>query len=589
MGDTESCSSRAVDLSSLSAENRKHKQKVNIYIEVLRRLMALNVADSRIPGFEDDLWAHFHRLPTRYALDVNVERAQDVLMHKRLLQMARDPATRPAVEVRPVQVQTHREEWKRGPLMLANKGMANEKGNIHPPPAFDLTPDLKLALEANQLCLHNWDRTMNSSHLHSRPMHEITISTNDKPKLFSQLTSLLSEIGLNIQEAHAFSTIDGYSLDVFLVDGWTLEETEQLKVALAKEILRIKNHPRSNYLISPMGEQEVGVESIPNHVYIHNDVFDTRAIDFHLLNFETKITSGSIGDLYKGTFYNQDVAIKVLRIDHLNEATLREFAQEVDIMSKLQHKNVLQFIGASTRPPTLCIVTEFMFGGSVYDFLKQNGVLPLQSLLGVAIDVSKGMNYLHRNNIVHRDLKAANLLMDENGDAYAGLCICVLVLKCSLLIGANQVVKVSDFGVARVQTESGVMTAETGTYRWMAPEVIAHKPYDHKADVFSFGIVLWELVTGKLPYEDLTPLQAAVGVVHKGLRPTIPAHTDPMLAELMERCWQQEPSLRPQFSEILEILQLMSKRVTDKRIGKQKEKASRVASAFMRSRSPGVL
>lgn len=66
MGDTESCSSRAVDLSSLSAENRKHKQKVNIYNEVLRRLMALNVADSRIPGFEDDLWAHFHRLPTRY-------------------------------------------------------------------------------------------------------------------------------------------------------------------------------------------------------------------------------------------------------------------------------------------------------------------------------------------------------------------------------------------------------------------------------------------------------------------------------------------------------------------------------------------
>ncbi|XP_024024562.1 serine/threonine-protein kinase STY46 isoform X1 [Morus notabilis] len=543
MGDTESCSSRAVDMSS-STQNRKHKQKVHIYNVVLRRLMALNVADSRIPGFEDDLWAHFYRLPTRYALDVNVERAQDVLMHKRLLQMAHDPATRPAVEVRPVQV-----HLTSGPDSQRKVGVWSpyaSKQSVHPPPAFDLSPDLKLALEANQLCLHNWDHTVNSSHLHSRPMHEITISTNDKPKLFSQLTSLLSEIGLNIQEAHAFSTIDGYSLDVFLVDGWTLEETEQLKVALAKAISRIEKHPGSKYLISPAGEQEVEVKSILNHVHIPNDVFDSRDIDLRLLKFEKKIASGSIGDLYKGTLYNQDVAIKILRAEHLNETILREFAQEVDIMRKLQHKNVLQFIGACTRPPNPCIVTEFMFGGSVYDFLKQNGV-PLQYLLRVAIDVSKGMNYLHRNNIIHRDLKAANLLMDENG-----------------------VVKVSDFGVARVQAESGVMTAETGTYRWMAPEVIEHKPYDHKADVFSFGIVLWELVTGKLPYEDLTPMQAAVGVVHKGLRPTIPAHTDPMLAELIEKCWQQEPSLRPQFSEILETLQLMSKRVTDKRMGKQR-------------------
>jgi serine/threonine protein kinase len=102
------------------------------------------------------------------------------------------------------------------------------------------------------------------------------------------------------------------------------------------------------------------------------------------------------------------------------------------------------------------------------------------------------MSYLHQNNIIHRDLKAANLLMDE-----------------------NEVVKVADFGVARVKAQTGVMTAETGTYRWMAPEVIEHKPYDHKADVFSYGIVLWELLTGKLPYEYMTPLQAAVGVVQK--------------------------------------------------------------------------
>jgi serine/threonine protein kinase len=210
---------------------------------------------------------------------------------------------------------------------------------------------------------------------------------------------------------------------------------------------------------------------------------------------------------------------------HDDSAQFHEFLQEVAIMRKVRHRNVVQFIGACTVRPNLCIVFEFMRGGSVYDYVRKHGLLRISAVMRIAMEVCRGMDYLHRRKIVHRDLKAANLLLDEHGT-----------------------VKIADFGVARVMDHAGgVMTAETGTYRWMAPEVIEHKPYREKADVFSFGVVLWELLTGQVPYSDMTPLQAAVGVVQKGLRPPIPPNCPPPLADVMRLCWQRDPGVRPSF------------------------------------------
>ncbi|GLT86041.1 hypothetical protein SLE2022_042040 [Rubroshorea leprosula] len=570
MEDNESCGSRAQEPAS-PLQSRQHRQKLEVYNEVLSRLKKSNNEEANCSGFDDELWNHFNRLPARYALDVNVERAEDVLMHKRLLHLAHDPANRPAIEVRLVQVQSISdgnlavsnlsdsvsEEVAQSPLKRSNRQ------GIHPPPAFGSSPNLEaLALEANKSDDKDGDCSVHANTMFSRPMHEITVSTDDKPKLLSQLTALLADIGLNIQEAHAFSTFDGYSLDVFVVDGWPYEVTEQLRIALEKEVLKIEKQswPKPCSLSPNSDHEDIGVQFDPNHVAIPNDGTDVWEIDMKHLKFEKKVASGSYGDLYKGVYCSQDVAIKVLKPERINSEMEKEFAQEVFIMRKVRHKNVVQFIGACTKPPTLCIVTEYMYGGSVYDYLhKQRGVFKLPTLLKVAIDISKGMNYLHQSNIIHRDLKAANLLMDE-----------------------NEIVKVADFGVARVKAQSGVMTAETGTYRWMAPEVIEHKPYDHKADVFSFGIVLWELLTGKLPYEYLTPLQAAVGVVQKGLRPTIPKNINPKLAELLERCWQQDPTPRPDFSEIIEILQQIAKEVGDEGEDRRKEKTSGFFSVLRR-------
>lgn len=553
--DNESCGSRAVEPSP--SHSRQQRQKLDVYNEILRRLKDLNNTETNQSDFDDELWAHFNRLPTRYALDVNVERAEEVLTHKRLLHLAHDPANRPVIEVRLVQVH---------PISDGNSGdsvhsdfpkteaaQVSSRQSIHPPPAFGSSPNLEVLSLENKLDGQDDDSSVHANTQISRPMHEITFSTDDKPKLLSQLTSLLSEIGLNIQEAHVFSTTDGYSLDVFVVDGWPYEETERLRIALEKEILKLEKQSWPNHhSLSPVREHEQpGMNCKLDHVAIPNDGTDVWEIDDKHLKFDHRIASGSYGDLYKGSYCSQEVAIKVLKSERVDTDMQREFAQEVFIMRKVRHKNVVQFIGACTKPPKLCIVTEYMSGGSVYDYLhKHKGAFKLPSLLKVAIDVSKGMNYLHQNNIIHRDLKAANLLMDE-----------------------NEVVKVADFGVARVKSQSGVMTAETGTYRWMAPEVIEHNPYDHKADVFSFGILLWELLTGKLPYEYLTPLQAAVGVVQKGLRPTIPKNTHPKLAELLERCWQQDSTLRPDFSEIILILQQIADLVSAEGEEKRKDKS----------------
>ncbi|XP_061346017.1 serine/threonine-protein kinase STY17-like isoform X1 [Gastrolobium bilobum] len=558
--DIESCGSRAMQ--SSHAHPRHHRQKLEVYNEVLRRIQETDCEEAHVPGFDDELWLHFNRLPARYALDVNVERAEDVLAHKRLLKLAEDPANRPAFQVRLVQVYpfgsaNYVDSMHSDPSEKEDAQSSlnySFKQGIHPPPTFGSSSNLEaLALQTTKNSIEDGGSAMGVPPYFHGPMHEITFSTVDKPKLLSQLTSVLGEIGLNIQEAHAFSTTDGFSLDVFVVVGWPNEETEELKSVLEREILKVEEQYLSNQgiLYATNEQYQARMEPSPHCIQIPSDGADVWEIDTDQLKYEHKVGSGSFGDLYRGTYCSQDVAIKVLKPERISTDMLKEFAQEVYIMRKIRHKNVVQFIGACTRPPNLCIVTEFMSRGSVYDFLhKQKGVFKLPSLLKVAIDVSKGMNYLHQNNIIHRDLKTANLLMDE-----------------------NELVKVADFGVARVQTQSGVMTAETGTYRWMAPEVIEHKPYDQKADVFSFGIALWELLTGELPYSYLTPLQAAVGVVQKGLRPTIPKNTHPRLSELLQRCWQQDPVERPDFSEIIEILQQIAKEVDDEKTDRHKDKS----------------
>ncbi|XP_059461463.1 serine/threonine-protein kinase STY13-like [Corylus avellana] len=266
--------------------------------------------------------------------------------------------------------------------------------------------------------------------------------------------------------------------------------------------------------------------------------FDEWTIDLRKLNMGEAFAQGAFGKLYRGTYNGEDVAIKILERpeNDLGRAQLMEqqFQQEVMMLATLKHPNIVRFIGACRKPMLWCIVTEYAKGGSVRQFLtkRQNRSVPLKLAVKQALDVARGMAYVHGLGLIHRDLKSDNLL-----------------------IFTDRSIKIADFGVARIEVQTEGMTPETGTYRWMAPEMIQHRPYTQKVDVYSFGIVLWELITGHLPFQNMTAVQAAFAVVNKGVRPNIPGNCLPVLSEIMTRCWDANPDVRPPFAEVVRMLE----------------------------------
>ncbi|KAG2286335.1 hypothetical protein Bca52824_045939 [Brassica carinata] len=266
--------------------------------------------------------------------------------------------------------------------------------------------------------------------------------------------------------------------------------------------------------------------------------YEEWTINLRNLRMGPPFAQGAFGKLYKGSYNGVDVAIKILERpeNSLEKAQFMEqqFQQEVTMLANLKHPNIVRFIGACRKPTVWCIVTEYAKGGSVRQFLtkRQNRAVPLKTAVKQALDVARGMAYVHAHNFIHRDLKSDNLL-----------------------ISADKSIKIADFGVARIEVHTEGMTPETGTYRWMAPEMIQHRTYNQKVDVYSFGIVLWELITGQLPFQNMTAVQAAFAVVNRGVRPTIPNDCLPALTEIMTRCWDGNAQVRPSFIEVVNMLE----------------------------------
>ena len=219
-------------------------------------------------------------------------------------------------------------------------------------------------------------------------------------------------------------------------------------------------------------------------------------------------------------------------VGHLPGEEAQLMRREIELVRGLgEHPNVCKVIGACTHPSNMFVCYEYLSGGTLTALLRDES--RRIDAGRIVLDIAEGMQFLHRCNILHRDLKSSNVLLDGLG-------------RC----------KIADFGLScSISSALTVdLTAETGTYRWMAPEIIRHEKYSWPADVYSFGIVLWEVIARKQPYADMTPIQAAFGVAKDHLRPTIPESCPMRAAGLMRSCWHPNKNARPPFSEIVPIV-----------------------------------
>ncbi|EFA85214.1 SH2 domain-containing protein [Heterostelium album PN500] len=253
-----------------------------------------------------------------------------------------------------------------------------------------------------------------------------------------------------------------------------------------------------------------------------------------IINRDAKIGAGAFGSVFKGSVRGKEVAIKKLTQQFYDETVLNEFRKEVCLMTKLRNPHLLLFMGACTTQGNLSIVTELMPKGSVHALLKckedSADFIDFKRAILIARDTSLGMNWLHLSSppILHLDLKPANLLVDN-----------------------NWVVKVADFGLSKIKKE-GKSSGQAGSPLYMSPEMLLNREYDEKSDVYSFSMLLWEMLTKLEPYNGFYKNYNDLvdGVTNKKNRPTLNENWGPRLKDLLIRCWDHLPNRRPSFEDI---------------------------------------
>ncbi|XP_008770896.3 mitogen-activated protein kinase kinase kinase 21 isoform X1 [Rattus norvegicus] len=278
-------------------------------------------------------------------------------------------------------------------------------------------------------------------------------------------------------------------------------------------------------------------------------------VDFERLELKELIGAGGFGQVYRATWQGQEVAVKAARRDPEQDAAAaaESVRREARLFAMLRHPNIIQLRGVCLQQPHLCLVLEFARGGALNRALaaaapdprvpgpRRARRIPPHVLVNWAVQIARGMLYLHEEAVVpilHRDLKSSNILLLEKIE-HDDIC--------------NKTLKITDFGLAREWHRTTRMSA-AGTYAWMAPEVIRSSLFSKGSDIWSYGVLLWELLTGEVPYRGIDGLAVAYGVAVNKLTLPIPSTCPEPFAKLMKECWEQDPHIRPSFALILKQL-----------------------------------
>ncbi|XP_022098173.1 mitogen-activated protein kinase kinase kinase 7-like isoform X5 [Acanthaster planci] len=265
---------------------------------------------------------------------------------------------------------------------------------------------------------------------------------------------------------------------------------------------------------------------------LQHQVSFAEEIDFHELEFEKVVGKGSFGVVSKAKWRGKYVAVKMIE----SEEEIKAFRVEVLQLSRVCHPNIVTLYGACTHNP-VCLVMEYAEGGSLYNILHggpPQAIYTAANAMSWALQCAKGVAYLHSMKpraLIHRDLKPANLL----------------------LMAGGTVLKICDFGTAcDIQT---YMTNNKGSAAWMAPEVFEGSNYSEKCDVFSWGIILWEVISRRKPFDEIGgPAFRIMWAVHQGTRPPMIRSIPKPLEKLMTRCWAKEPRRRPSMEEVVGVM-----------------------------------
>uniref|UniRef100_A0A3B3H7T8 Mitogen-activated protein kinase kinase kinase 12 n=1 Tax=Oryzias latipes TaxID=8090 RepID=A0A3B3H7T8_ORYLA len=238
------------------------------------------------------------------------------------------------------------------------------------------------------------------------------------------------------------------------------------------------------------------------------------------------VGSGAQGAVFLGKLHGQEVAVKKVR--NIKETDIKH-------LRKLKHPNIITFKGICTQAPCYCIIMEYCAQGQLYEVLRAGRKITPSLLMDWAMGIAGGMNYLHLHKIIHRDLKSPNML-----------------------ITYDDAVKISDFGTSKELSDKSTKMSFAGTVAWMAPEVIRNEPVSEKVDIWSFGVVLWEMLTGEVPYKDVDSSAIIWGVGNNSLQLPVPDSCPDSFKLLLRQCWNCKPRNRPSFRQILLHLDIAS-------------------------------